>query len=76
MRCFNDASIVPGFGKEEIPHNCNDSCDGRLAARRKKKGMKEKEEREKLNICAGVGNAYMNMRGSEGDTYKGDWEEL
>lgn len=54
MRCFKDATIVPDFGKEEIPI----IAMTHVTAGSEKKGMKEKEEWRKLNICTGVDNAY------------------
>lgn len=62
---FKDASIIPDFGKEEIPI----IAMTHVTAGSERKGMKEKEEWRKLDICTGV--LTMHMRGSGGDTYKG-----
>lgn len=66
MRWFRDASIVPDFGKEEIPI----IAMTHVTAGREKNGMKEKEEGRKLDISTGPVTTHTG--GSGGDTYKGD----
>lgn len=66
MRCVKDASIVPDFGKEEIPI----IAMTHVTAGSEKCGMKEREEGRKLDIFTGP--LTMHTRGSGGDTYKGD----
>lgn len=65
MRWFRDASIVPDFGKEEIPI----IAMTHMTAGREKNGMKEKQEGRRRDIF--IGPVTTHTGGSGGDTYKG-----